>query len=103
MSQSSDNLLRLAAAVRHDKKAFAAVCATAKKLSLPSPKRKPKPQSAAAMRLQNYVREIHPLYLQNAIGKFGATEVRNRINCRSILETAAVKFTEQAMRKAGKK
>lgn len=100
MNQSQANLMTLAAAVRGHKQAFAAVCATAQKLNLPSPKRKP---STANARLQNFVRGIPPADLQNAIAKFGMTAVHNKLNTDSILETAAQKFTEQAMKKAGGK
>jgi hypothetical protein len=103
MNQSQANLMTLAAAVRGHKQAFAAVCATAQKLNLPSPKRTPKPQSAATARLQNFVRGIPLADLQNAISKFGMTAVHNKVNTDSILETAAQKFTEQAMKKAGAK
>jgi hypothetical protein len=101
MNQSKTNLMTLAAAVRGHKQAFAAVCATARLLNLPSPKRQPKQPSAATARLQNFVRGIPPADLQNAIRKFGVTAVHNEINCASILETAAAKFAEQAMKKAG--
>lgn len=100
MNQTQQNLVHLAAACRGDKKAFAAVCATAQKLNLPSPKRKP---SAATARLQNFVRGIPPADLQNAIAKFGNAAVFNKVSTDSILETAARKFTEQAMKKAGGK
>lgn len=103
MNQSQTNLMALAAAVRHDKKLLSAVCVTAKKLNLPSPKRKPKTQSAGTVRLQNFVRGIPPADLQNAIAKFGNTAVFNQVQTASILETAARKFTEQAMKKAGGK
>jgi hypothetical protein len=101
MNQTQQNLVRLAAACRGDKKAFAAVCRTAQALNLPSPKRKP---SAAAARLQNFVRaHVAPLDLQSAIAKFGMTAVHNKVSTDSILETAAQKFAEQAMKKAGGK
>lgn len=103
MNQSKINLMALAAAVRHDKKLLSSVCVSAKKLNLPSPKRTPKQPSAATARLQNYVRKINPQDLQNAISKFGVTAVHNEINCASILETAARKFAEQALKKAGGK
>lgn len=102
MNQTQQNLVRLAAACRGDKKAFAAVCLTAKKLNLPSLKRKAPTQSAATVCPQNFVRGIPPADLQNAIVKFGVTAVHNKINCALIMETAAQKFTEQAIRKAGK-
>jgi hypothetical protein len=94
--------MTLAAAVRGHKQAFAAVCATAQKLNMPSPKRTPKQPSTATDRLQNYVRKINPQDLQSAIAKFGNTAVFNKVNTDSILETAAQKFAEQAIRKAGK-
>jgi len=72
--------MTLAAAVRHDKKLLAAVCMSAKKLNLPSPKRKGPTQSAATARLQNYVRGIPPADLQSAISKFGVTAVHNNLN-----------------------
>lgn len=103
MTQTQENLIRLAAACRGDKKAFAACCATAKKLNLQNPKRKAPTQSAATARLQNFVRGVHPQSLQNAIGKFGVTAVHSKVNCTSILQTAAQKFTEQALKKAGGK
>ena len=102
MNQSQTNLMTLAAAVRGHKQAFAAVCATAQKLNMPSPKRQQK-QSAATDRLQNFVRGIDPQDLQNAIAKFGNSAVFNKVNTDSILETAAQKFAEQAMKKAGAK
>jgi len=102
MNQSQTNLMTLAAAVRHDRKLLAQVCATAKALNLPSPKRQPKPQSAATNRLQNFVRGIPPQDLQNAIAKFGNTAVFNKVNTDSILETAAAKFAELALKKAGR-
>ncbi|MBK5204217.1 MAG: hypothetical protein JJD98_02040 [Polaromonas sp.] len=102
MTQTEQNMARLAAACRGDKKQFAAICATAKKLKLQNPKRKATPQSAATARLQNYVRGIPPQDLKNAIGKFGVTSVHNKINCASILETAVQKFAEQAIRKASR-
>lgn len=101
MNQSQQNLVRLAAACRGDKKQFAAVCATAKKLNMASPKRKA--PSTANARLQNFVRGIPPADLQNAIAKFGNAAVFNKVSTDSILETAAQKFTEQAMKKAGGK
>jgi hypothetical protein len=91
MNQTQTNLLTLAAAVRHDKKEFAKVCALAQKLKMPSP-RKVKQPSAANMRLQNFVRGIHPADLQNAIGKFGSAAVFNKVNTDSIVATAARKF-----------
>jgi len=101
MSQSQDNLMALAGAVRHDRKLLAKVCATAKALKLPSPKRQQKQPSAAAARLQNYVRKFNPADLQNAIAKHGARGVSNHLTCKSILETAAAKFAEMAIEKAG--
>lgn len=103
MNQSKTNLMALAAAVRHDKKQLSTVSKLAQKLNLPSPKRKTPTQSAATARLQNFVRGIPPADLQNAISKFGVTAVHNEINCASILETAARKFAEQALKKAGGK
>lgn len=103
MNQSQANLLTLAAACRGDKKAFAAVCATAQKLNLPSPKRKAPTPSAATARLQNFVRGIPPADLKNALAKFGNAAVFNQVQTASILETAARKFTEQALKKAGGK
>ena len=103
MNQSQTNLMTLAATVRGHKQAFTAVCALAKKLNLQNPKRKAPTQSAATARLQNFVRGIPPADLQNAIVQFGATAVHNKINCTSILETAARKFSEQALKKAGGK
>ena len=99
-NQSKTNLMTLAAAVRGDKKLLSDVCVSAKKLNLPSPKRKAKTQSAANVRLQNLVRGIHPQDLQNAIAKHGATSVSNHLTCASILETAAKKFSEQAIARA---
>lgn len=103
VSTTQDNLLRLAALCRDDKKQFTAVCALAKKLNLQNPKRKAPSQSAATARLQNFVRGIHPQALQISIAKFGATAVHNKVNTDSILETAARKFSEQALKKAGGK
>ncbi len=103
VSTTQDNLLRLAALCRDHKRAFTACCATAKKLNLQNPKRKAAPQSAATARLQNFVRGIRPQDLHAAIAKFGATAVHNKINCASILETAAQKIAEQALKKAGGK
>ena len=103
MSTTEQNLARLAAACRGHKQAFAACCELAKKLNLQAPKRKAPTQSAATARLQNFVRGIHPQALQNSIAKFGATAVHSKVNCASILETAAQKFTEQALKKAGGK
>ena len=101
-SQTQDNLLRLAILSRDDKKQFRACCELAKKLNLQSPKRKAAPPTAAATRLQNFVRGIRPQDLQNSIAKFGATAVHNKVNTDSILETAARKFSEQAILKACK-
>ena len=101
MNQSQQNLMTLATAVRGHKKAFAAVCSTAQKLNLPSPKRKAPTPSAATVRLQNHIRKIHPADLQNAISKFGVSAVHNEINCASILQTAAAKFASMAIQKAG--
>jgi hypothetical protein len=101
VNQSQTNLMTLAAAVRGDKQALAAVCATAQKLNLPSPKRQPKQPSAS--NLQNYIRKINPQDLHQAIAQYGTTSVFNRVNAASILETAAQKFAEQAMKKAGGK
>lgn len=103
MNQSQQNLVRLAALLRDNKKQFTAACALAKKLNLQNPKRKAPTQSATTARLQNFVRGIPPDDLQDAIVKFGATAVHNKVNTDSILETAARKFTEQAMKKAGGK
>lgn len=102
MSTTQQNLAHLAVLCRDHKRAFAAVCATARKLNLANPKRKAPTQSAATTRLQNYVRGIHPQDLQNAIAKHGTTSVFNQVQTASILETAAQKFAEQAIRKAGK-
>ena len=101
MNQSQTNLMRLAVAVRDHKQAFSEVCATAKKLNLPSPKRKGTAQSAATARLQNFVRGIPLADLQSAIAQYGMTSVFNRVNTASIMETAAKKLAEQAIRKAG--
>ena len=103
MSTTKDNILKLASAVRHDRKLLAQVCAAAKRLNLPSPKRTPKQPSAATARLQNFVRGIPPADLKNAIAKFGHAAVFNKVNTDSILETAARKFAEQALKKAGGK
>lgn len=102
MNQTQINLVRLAAACRGDKKQFSAVCALAKKLSLPSPKRQQKQPNAQAQRLQNFVRGIQPADLHGAIAKFGTTSVFNRINSQSILETAAQKFAAMAIEQAQK-
>ena len=80
MNQTQTNLMTLAAAVRGHKQAFAAVCATAQKLNLPSPKRKAPTQSVATSRLQNFVRGIPPADMLNAIVKFGATAVHKKVN-----------------------
>ena len=101
VSTAKENLVRLAALCRDDKKAFTAVCALAKKLNLQNPKRKATPQSAATARLKNFVRGIQPQDLRNAIAEFGVTAVHSKINCASIMETAARKFSEQALKKAG--
>ncbi len=102
MNQSQTNLLTLAVACRGDKKQFRACCELAKKLSLKSPKRRPKQQSTNSTRLQNFVRRIPAQDLQSAVATFGTTAVFNRVQADSILETAAVKFAEQAIRKAGR-
>jgi hypothetical protein len=102
MNQTQQNLMRLAALCRHDKKEFRACCETAKKLNLPNP-RKATTQSAVTTRLQNFVRGIPPTDLQNAIAKFGTNAVFNKVQTESILETATRKFSEQAMKKAGGK
>ena len=103
MNQSKTNLMALAAAVRHDKKQLSTVSKLAQKLNLPNPKRTPKQPSAATARLQNFVRGIPPADLKNAIAKFGNAAVFNKVNTASILETAARKFAEQALKKAGGK
>lgn len=103
MSQSQTNLMTLAAAVRHDKKLLSVVSKLAQKLKMASPKRQQKQPNASAARLQNYIRKINPQDLQNAIAKHGVTSVSNHLTCASILETAAQKFAEQALQKAGAK
>jgi len=102
VNRSQENLLKLAAASRNDKKQFRACCELAKKLNLKSPKRQPKQQSASSKTLQNFVRRIPAKDMHNAIAKFGTTAVFNRVQADSILQTAAQKFTEQAIRKAGR-
>jgi hypothetical protein len=99
-TQSQNNILTLAAAVRDDKKLLGQVCATAKRLSLPSP-RKAKPVSEQAQRLQNFIRNVDPQDLRKAVSKFGPAAVFNELAGASILEEAARKFAEQALKKAG--
>lgn len=101
MSQSQDNLLKLAMLCRGDKKQFKACCETAQKLKLPSPKRQLKQPSAQAQRLQNFVgaKKVDLL----AVGaRYGFERVGNLLGAQSIYETAQRKFAEMATKREGK-
>ncbi len=98
MNQTEQNLQRLSALVRDDKKEFAALRATARALKLPTPKRQ-KTAGAAATHIQNYLRGIHPTDMKNACNESGASNVFRKIQCTAILETANRKFAE--LKKAG--
>ena len=100
-TQFQQNLVRLAALCRGDKKQFAAVCETAKKLKLKNPKRTLPTPSASSARIQNFVRGIPPVDLHNAIGKYGVTSIHTAVNCASILETFSRKQSERAACKRG--
>ena len=102
MNQSQQNLVRLAALLRDNKKQFTEVCATGKKLKLQNLKRKAPTQSAGSERLQNFVRGIPPVDLHKAIGKYGVTSIHTAVNCASILEMFARKQAERAAREGGK-
>ena len=100
-TQSQQNLVRLAALCRGDKKQFAAVCETAKKLKLQNPKRTLPAPNASSARLQNFVRGIPHADLKNAIGKYGVTSIHTAVNCASIQESFARKQAERAACKRG--
>lgn len=101
MNQTQDNILRLATAVRHDRKLLAQVCATAKALKLPNPKRQLKQPSAQAQRLQNFV-GVSKLDLLTLGGRFGFERVGNLLGAQAIYEAAQRKFAAMAVKREGK-
>jgi hypothetical protein len=90
VNHTRKNLVTLAALLRDDKKQFVAIRDTARKLSVPAPKRKAPAPNANITRLQN------------AVDEHGASAVHTRLNRNSIMQIAASKFAALVFGKAGR-